>query len=273
MKKKILVLAAAALMLTATVSGTLAYFTDQDTAHNVITSGGVNIEIVEKTDDNGTEIEFPVGGLTGIMPGAEASKIVQIKNSGANNAWIRASVSVEVTGRDGGSLPNTPVSYNYTKGDWEEHDGFYYYNKIVEPEGLTGKLFDTVTFARTMSNEYQGCTVKIIVSADAVQSDNNPLAEGAEITSVWHDSDGNAIEILPEKPADTSGSTGGANPNDPDSPATGGANPNDPDSPVTGGANPNDPDSPDDGQSGAPNDEPTSAQTSAQSDAQTSAQN
>ena len=49
MKKKILLAAAVMICLAVGASGTLAYFTSENTAHNVITSGGVNIEVVEKT--------------------------------------------------------------------------------------------------------------------------------------------------------------------------------------------------------------------------------
>lgn len=48
MKKKILLVAALTICLAIAVSGTLAYFTAEDTVHNVITSGGVNIKVVEK---------------------------------------------------------------------------------------------------------------------------------------------------------------------------------------------------------------------------------
>ena len=49
MKKKILLVAAVVMCLAIATAGTLAYFTSEDTAHNVITSGDVNIELVEQT--------------------------------------------------------------------------------------------------------------------------------------------------------------------------------------------------------------------------------
>ena len=50
MKKKILLVTAVVICLAIAATGTLAYFTSDDVAHNVITSGGVNIELVEKTE-------------------------------------------------------------------------------------------------------------------------------------------------------------------------------------------------------------------------------
>ena len=41
MKKKLLMLSAVAICLAIFAAGSLAYFTSQDTAHNVITTGGV----------------------------------------------------------------------------------------------------------------------------------------------------------------------------------------------------------------------------------------
>ena len=75
MRKKVLLLLAAALCMAALTTGTLAFFTDEETAHNVITSGGVNIAIVEKQAvpgmDGTTELkDFPENGITGIMPGS-----------------------------------------------------------------------------------------------------------------------------------------------------------------------------------------------------------
>lgn len=67
--------------------GTLAYFTSENTAHNVITSGGVNIEVVEKTQGkDGVLVDFPKEGVRGVMPGSDVSKIVSVKNTGESEA-------------------------------------------------------------------------------------------------------------------------------------------------------------------------------------------
>lgn len=50
MKRKLTMLAAFAIVLAILAGGTLAYFTDQETAHNVITSGGVDVELEEEQD-------------------------------------------------------------------------------------------------------------------------------------------------------------------------------------------------------------------------------
>ena len=191
MKKKLLVLAAAALSLTAAVSGTLAYFTDSGTAHNVITTGGVSIELIENTkDDAGADIVWPEEGLSGIMPGTSASKIVSVANIGQADAWIRVGVDIAISE----SLPLTiivdgrevdVVSYSVDSEKWlQGEDGYYYYNTPVTAGSTTDNLFDEVKFAKEMGNEYQNCTVYIDVTAEAVQTANNPIPGGGDVTDV-----------------------------------------------------------------------------------------
>ena len=100
MKKKVLVLAALAIAIAIAATGTLAYFTATGTARNVITSGGISIAIEEKTQNGDALVDFPKEGLQGIMPGTTASKIVRIKNTGPNEAWIRVQIASYITDSD-----------------------------------------------------------------------------------------------------------------------------------------------------------------------------
>ena len=47
MKKKLFAIIALLVILTGVVAGTVAYFTGSATAHNVITSGHIDIDLVE----------------------------------------------------------------------------------------------------------------------------------------------------------------------------------------------------------------------------------
>ena len=175
MKKKILLAAAVVICLTIAVSGTLAYFTFEDTAHNVITSGGVSIEVVEKTKStDGAELEdFPKEGITGVMPGTEVSKIVSVRNTGNSEAWVRVKVDATIKSAEGeGKLPSDVMTYTVS-GDWTEKDGYYYYNNKVPAGESTSILFDTVKFDPEMGNKYQNCKANIKISAQAVQTANN----------------------------------------------------------------------------------------------------
>lgn len=181
MKKKILVLAVMAMFASAAASGTLAYFTAGERVHNVITSGGVGIEIVEKTRDaNGAEVDFPTDGIEHVMPGTSVSKIVKVKNSGTARAWIRVEVESSMKDRAGEELPlkigedSEPVmTYEILDGWIDGQDGYYYYKKPVNADEYTDVLFEHVRFHPKMGNEYQNCIANILISAQSVQADNN----------------------------------------------------------------------------------------------------
>lgn len=194
MKRKLLILSVLLICAATVTVGTLAFFTAEDTAHNVITSGGVNIRLVEKTKgEDGVLIDFPDGGLTGIMPGTEASKIVSVQNTGASEAWIRVTMELEILSADGNPLPNelqvdgmmvAAVTPNVEQ-DWlDGGDGYYYYRYPVAPEDSTANFLETVRFAPEMGNEYQDCTVLLTVSAQAVQTANNPIPADGDVRDV-----------------------------------------------------------------------------------------
>lgn len=194
MKRKLLILSALAICVATLAAGTLAYFNAEDTAHNVITSGGVNIQIVEKTkDEDGVLIDFPEGGLSGIMPGMEASKIVSVTNTGASEAWIRVKMEIAILSSDGGDLPTelkigeetiAVITPNVKDGWVAGSDGYYYYEVPVASQASTTNFLETVWFAPQMGNEYQNCTVILTVSAQAVQTANNPIPQDGNVTDV-----------------------------------------------------------------------------------------
>lgn len=125
MKKKTILVAAIAVMLVAAlvVGGTLAYFTDKDNATNTFTVGNVKINLIEqqrKQDAAGnktTELDafqqnqhlYPiVGSAQGEkdalgMPIAKnyVDKMVTIKNTGSEKAYIRAYFAIPSALDDG----------------------------------------------------------------------------------------------------------------------------------------------------------------------------
>lgn len=180
MKKKVLLLASVAICAAILAAGTLAYFTDEQHVHNVLTSGGISIQVVETMQGEGdVMVEFPEEGLHGIMPGTMVSKTVQIQNTGANEAWIRVKVDSSIIDADGKNLAlnlqdgTAVMSYDVLDGWQSGTDGYFYYEKPVPVQTLTAPLFETVRFAPKMGNDYQNCTANIIISAQAVQTANN----------------------------------------------------------------------------------------------------
>lgn len=174
MKKKIAVLALVLAAFSFAGYGTLAYFTASGKAENVITAGNVKIELCEETADGEP---FPEDGMAGIMPGETVDKIVYVKNTGANTAWIRVKPVKELTFSDGtkaeaGSFEQY-IDLNFNQKDWTEKDGWYYYQNPVDAGAKTEKLFTEVAFSTRMGNIYKNSTVHITVDAQAVQTANN----------------------------------------------------------------------------------------------------
>lgn len=153
MKKKVLALALVVALAAIMVGGSLAYFTAEDEVTNTFTIGSVKIEIFENgeaTDD----ITKPFGSLIPIVntenPSADESyqkKVVQVKNTGANEAYVRTHIAI----------PKKLVGYLYldlnTSG-WSRqlpdstatvegvvYDVFTYdYNKALSSGEITGEL-------------------------------------------------------------------------------------------------------------------------------------
>ena len=173
MKKKVTVIAVLVICLSLIATGTLAYFTTDAIARNVITTGGVGVELVEKhIGEDGVEVDFPAEGIPGVMPGASVSKIVSAKNTKAE-AWIRIKVEKVATAADGSALPTDLITFKVDETKWLEKDGYFYYRQPVATGASTDILFDEVYFDGAMGNEYQGSKIEIIVSAQAVQTANN----------------------------------------------------------------------------------------------------
>ena len=185
MKRKILCLSIIAIMLAILAAGTIAYFTAEGRAHNVITTGSIKISVVEQQLVDDKLVDYPNETIKDVIPGAEISKIVTIKNNGSSEAWIRVNVEKSITldkenpaAKD--VTPDVGLILIETSDDWTrpDADGYYYYKKPVSANDSTTALFDTVTFAPQMGNAYQNCEVSIKVYAQAVQTAHNTPADG-----------------------------------------------------------------------------------------------
>ncbi len=173
MKKKLCVIALLVICLATAAYGTSAYFTHEQTATNVITSGSIKVELQEWSDTGNGLVPFE--NVDGVMPGTETSKIVQVKNIGGQDAWIRVSVHKAIHLAEGvsGEVDFSLISYDLNTDFWTEKDGFYYYNTILQPSEVTEPLFTKVIFSATMTNMYQNSKAVIEVDAQAVQAANN----------------------------------------------------------------------------------------------------
>ena len=177
MKKKLLILSLAAICLAITAIGTLAYFTSEGTAHNVITTGGVEIELHEYADEACTT-DYDTN-KTGIMPGMTVDKYARIALAeGSADAWVRVRFEKKITFAAGnehaqGKTPNLDlVELTMPEGWIAGNDGWYYLEAPLTSNTPVFAL-TSVTFNKTMGNEYQGATATVDIVAQAVQMDNN----------------------------------------------------------------------------------------------------
>lgn len=179
MKKKILLIATAIILVSIISIGTLAYFTDEEKASNVITTGNIDIELeewMEDADNNDELIPFPENGVSDVMPGSQISKIVQVRNIGGNPAYVRIQVEKTIELDDApGQVPDLDlITFDLNTEKWElGTDGYYYYKNVLQPGEVTESLFTVVTFDSDMDNMYQKSSATVDVTAYAVQSDNN----------------------------------------------------------------------------------------------------
>ncbi|MGN0770224.1 MAG: SipW-dependent-type signal peptide-containing protein [Christensenellales bacterium] len=174
MKRKLLILSVLAICIATLAAGTLAYFTAEGKAHNVITTGGVEIALQEWADEGKTT---PFENLTGVMPNTAVTKIAEVKNTGAAPAWVRVKVekAIKLAKDIEGFTPDMAlVELNLNTDKWTQGtDGYLYYKEALQPNEVTAPIFTAVTFKPEMGNEYQSATATVDVMAQAVQTANN----------------------------------------------------------------------------------------------------
>ena len=183
MKRKIALLMTVIALLAIAIPGSLAYFTAEDRIHNVITSDGVDIQLREYQKVGDKEEEYPQGPIA-IMPGTKVSKIPKVENLEAES-YIRAKIDIIVKDANGTVMDLDQATLDSiitisVKSDWtsrrddDTNTTWWYYNRAVGTGEFTTALFEEVVFSGpNMTNEYQNCTVEIIVTAQAVQAANN----------------------------------------------------------------------------------------------------
>ena len=161
MKRKLLLLSVLAICVATLAAGTLAYFSADGTARNVITTGNVSIAVEEWADADKTQ---PFEDLTGIMPGTTVEA----------DAWIRVRLTSDIRLTGDGTPDPSLVKPDLNTTDWTlGPDGYLYCNKAIRPGETTAPLFTCVTFDAGMGNEYQDATATVHVAAEAVQTANN----------------------------------------------------------------------------------------------------
>ena len=180
MKKKMLSLALMTIFISLMALGSAAYFTVEGRATNIITTGTVDMELEEMQLVGEEEVPYPEDKtITGILPSQKVSKIPYVVGvEGTQPFYTRVKVDVTVLVEE--KVDEAGLEYidlDYDKTNWEQGaDGWWYYKGEVKEKDRVA-LFTEVAFAPEMPNDYQNCTVKVAVSAQATQVKNNPVPE------------------------------------------------------------------------------------------------
>ena len=168
-KGKLLIVALAAILLTVLTQPSLAYYTTVGKATNVVTSGGIELKILEKTAGGDP---FPTEGVY-IIPGDIVSKQVSVENVCKHPFYLRVKL---VSGTTNQALsPDDCLKLDIDTRNWTLVDGYYYYNTVLQPSETTTPLFTQVEIVGSkVDQSHIGSTLSLTVNAYAVQSENNP---------------------------------------------------------------------------------------------------
>lgn len=168
MKKKLSIIFGIIAILAVISVGTLAYFTSEQNAENVISAGNIKLEIHEKTASGE---DFPEEGII-VMPGDTVSKIVTVENTGDHPLYLRVKLTEGVS--DEALTEDDCLDININRSCWLEKDGYYYYYRALQSGETTEQLFSEVYFdLYNIDNKYLGKYFTLNVAASAVQSENN----------------------------------------------------------------------------------------------------
>lgn len=174
--KRILMLAAAALLLTFTVSGTLAYLaTSTNDVTNVFTPVKVDTEIVEKI-----EIEN------------NAKTSIQIENVNASDnipVYVRAYLVGNWCDEKGRVVLPWNGQFTLNEDYWKEckSDGYYYYKKVLPVGKMTENLLKNSISATSTDADKAGLHLEITVVHQSIQSTPTSAVESAWGVTVAND--------------------------------------------------------------------------------------
>ena len=173
------------------IGGTTAYFLTTESAHNIISTSGVDVELYELADPTGDgSTLIPFSDLINVFPGSTYSKIPYIENVDTEPVWVRARLTLTMTTTDGAITPISDIASVIELGEvgtnWTtEANGYYYYNLALKTGEATEPIFKTVKFTDELPNNLQGAKFSLTIEAEATQMKNNGTSA---TTASWTES-------------------------------------------------------------------------------------
>lgn len=187
-KKKIIGLCIAGVLAVGSIGGSLAWFTSSDSVTNPFSTASTD----NPSDPNsGIKIneKFNKEDADNTLPGDNVTKQVNVINKATYDQLIRVKIKKvwkDAKGEEKSDLDTKNIILNFEKnltdsnkpeeGKWiEGSDGYYYYNGIVNPDGQTANLLESVTLSKDITNEFKGLKFDVIVDSEGVQAANGAV--------------------------------------------------------------------------------------------------
>ena len=165
MKKKILSIALVVAMIAVVAAGSLAYFTDNDSAKNVFTVGNVSIDLTEPNWDKTGSVDTET-----VYAGEPLAKDPTVTNDGNNPCFVRIKVEgLDQFGDKGAITYRTDYVADKLGDNWVDgEDGYFYYTKVLAVDETTDALFDQIVMPTGLTGGEKA--TPIVVTAQAVQA-------------------------------------------------------------------------------------------------------
>lgn len=187
-KKKIIGLCIAGVLAVGSIGGSLAWFTSSDSVTNPFSTASTD----NPSDPNsGIKIheDFNKEDADNTLPGDTVTKQVNVSNKATYDQLIRVKIKKvwkDAKGEEKSDLDTKNINLNFEnnltdsnkpeEGKWiEGSDGYYYYNGIVNPDGQTANLLESVTLSKDTTNEFKGLKFDVVVDSEGVQAANGAV--------------------------------------------------------------------------------------------------
>lgn len=187
-KKKIIGLCIAGVLAVGSIGGSLAWFTSSDSVTNPFSTASTDNP---SNPNSGIKIneKFNKEEADNTLPGDTVTKQVNVSNKATYDQLIRVKIKKvwkDAKGNEKSDLDTKNINLNFEKnltdsnkpeeGKWiEGSDGYYYYNGIVNPDGQTANLLESVTLSKDITNEFKGLKFDVIVDSEGVQAANGAV--------------------------------------------------------------------------------------------------
>ncbi|HII4397435.1 SipW-dependent biofilm matrix protein BsaA [Clostridium perfringens] len=187
-KKKIIGLCIAGVLAVGSIGGSLAWFTSSDSITNPFSTASTDNP---SNPNSGIKIneKFNKEEADNTLPGDKVTKQVNVSNKATYDQLIRVKIKKvwkDAKGNEKSDLDTKNINLNFEnnltdsnkpeEGKWiEGSDGYYYYNGIVNPDGQTANLLESVTLSKDTTNEFKGLKFDVVVDSEGVQAANGAV--------------------------------------------------------------------------------------------------